>query len=1282
MPSIIDEYRNYAKASGKQILMDAVTQAENAAKDAFNGMVDQATGALKMDKNFIHIREFYNFMRIGNGQNAPTPFFYFSPNFYNGANEIDLETGVTKEHTFFKDHIGEFARFRYCIQAISFPSLSLRSYDSGTGGGSNAYKDITNLFGGYTTLQNSFINADTHTLDMNILNTHKPVVENFVYPWMLDALRSFYGGPEGGTPIPRVNMAVKFWSPNHITHQMEGVKPDFIYYVTGLFPVKIKGYNPIQMPNDSAIQRNVTFAFNDFIIINSESDALKYNLGEFFIGNFIHDIADKAIRDARKFVNDGLGDLASKLRNKIDDKKKKPESPRTPPKGNSPSGSNGDGKNKTPENPNADDSGNKNNNDNNSENKNQTPENPTNQQQSQNNNQMNSQQASQNSSTPQSTNRNQLTSANVQNSSTPSSTRSSSNVGNLTLNSAQSLSNSPSKDNSSNFSNMSLDDNIQMMNILNADDSLGEIIETENEFEAATENANSIDRESYSTEGQMNSNEAIDRASSSEPVQTRSLLMMNRNQLSTYSPEPQESSTSLLSRDEAVELNSSNVKKYSEPTVTVDRLDHSASLRAPVSNYKNVSRSSNVVKTSQSPVSSYSSINRDANSVDLSSTSAVKANPQSQAALDSVKDRYSQNLNSIKTSNLSKNDLQSRDALKSYDKTAQSSNNNNELDSIARTNDVKAKAATMSMTDAVSKVMNSRDDEEIIEADDELSAANNKKEEYDERTRSQVNDSLKADVNDKMIEPINSESSNQMSLPRVSDEYGQEANVKKVDRSAISSSELGTYASNEPLVIKDGKLAAYERPDTNVSESVKNAYELKTDGISVQEALNRTNLPSSSKNDNSLNTLEEIDRLEHSSGYQKAEYVESQEFNVKDIAKSYDNVSSIMNPDLAMHSTTPGSNYINKVDDANAKMQAGQYVERQEDIERSTNAHKSNISVREAIDNSQYLNSDDEIIIDADDELNVAQNKIVERMKSSNQIDSSMRVDISEKESTPINNGTDSQLDRSQVSEMSGQDIQKMQVIESESSITDRLSFSDEERSINSEKSNMSLTENVEMVKTRNSDEDFEEIIDAEDEKQTHAEMNTNDVLASLKKSITSESSLNTNDYENISSILIKDQNITSEKYNIFEQYASAARKDVKDVLKEYKGLTKDDLGKFANDVQNTLVKKKEEAAAKLENPIEVSNGKLVTTPLKERSEIEAEEIKKKNSNKENTVEISYGKIVPQITQEKTPEEIEKLKQKSNKAIELKKVQDTNVNAHPQIIPVKKISQDDINDLF
>ena len=132
--SLIKDIKGTAKGSVRQTLTDAVTRAEFAAKDAANGLIDQATGSLKMDKNFIHIREFYNFMRIGNGQNVPTPFFYFSPNFYGGVNEIDLETGVAEENAFFRSHIGEFARFRYCIQQIELPGLSMKSFSSGASG--------------------------------------------------------------------------------------------------------------------------------------------------------------------------------------------------------------------------------------------------------------------------------------------------------------------------------------------------------------------------------------------------------------------------------------------------------------------------------------------------------------------------------------------------------------------------------------------------------------------------------------------------------------------------------------------------------------------------------------------------------------------------------------------------------------------------------------------------------------------------------------------------------------------------------------------------------------------------------------------------------------------------------------------------------------------------------------------------------------------------------------------------------------------------------------------
>ena len=54
------------------------------------------------------------------------------------------------------------------------------------------------------------------------------------------------------------------------------------------------------MATESAIQRTVSFAFNDFVILNSESDALKFNLGEFFVGNVVQDVADKLEGSLRK----------------------------------------------------------------------------------------------------------------------------------------------------------------------------------------------------------------------------------------------------------------------------------------------------------------------------------------------------------------------------------------------------------------------------------------------------------------------------------------------------------------------------------------------------------------------------------------------------------------------------------------------------------------------------------------------------------------------------------------------------------------------------------------------------------------------------------------------------------------------------------------------------------------------------------------------------------------------------------------------------------------------
>ena len=317
----------------KGIVRDAKTVLQTELKGQAHGLINKLVAPQEMARQFIHVRDFYNFIRASSA-NVPAPFFYFSPNFYTYENAINLQTRVfsnitrkrageepeiTPSEDFFKDSLAEFARFRYCIQAISFPELGLQAYSEGTSGGSLGNMDISNIYGGHSIIRNSYVNALQHTLSMNVLNTQHPVVENFLYPWLIAAVRTEITN----RPIPRVNMAVKFWSPDRITRNMEGVKPDFIYYITGLYPIKIDTWNPKQMSGaDADLQRKVTFAFNDFIILNSYADAVKYNLVEFFLGNYV----DNAIEKGKAWLNRKTDEWIDKLFNKKKKKKKNKKS--------------------------------------------------------------------------------------------------------------------------------------------------------------------------------------------------------------------------------------------------------------------------------------------------------------------------------------------------------------------------------------------------------------------------------------------------------------------------------------------------------------------------------------------------------------------------------------------------------------------------------------------------------------------------------------------------------------------------------------------------------------------------------------------------------------------------------------------------------------------------------------------------------------------------------------------------------------------------------------------
>ena len=315
MSSIINNAKNVGKNAGHN-LVDTLTQG--------------VTASYNLNTDFVDIRDFYNFIKSQSGLNIPTDFWAFSVCFYpyNEASTeyISLDKSSILNNYFFSQYESEFARFRYCIQQIEFPSLSIKGSDTGTEL-NDGYADISNMFGGYTILKNSYINAESHTLNMRILNTQSPVIENFVYPWMQEVLRTksrtvIQKNEE--TPldivIPKVNIAVKYWGLNHLVHNMHGVKPDFVYYITGAFPVKINVYNPQQSVNNGNINRSVTFAFNDFVILNSYHDALKYNLFELFAGNAIDNFVEKTVNKinekAHTFIDNLFGGSDDKDKNK------------------------------------------------------------------------------------------------------------------------------------------------------------------------------------------------------------------------------------------------------------------------------------------------------------------------------------------------------------------------------------------------------------------------------------------------------------------------------------------------------------------------------------------------------------------------------------------------------------------------------------------------------------------------------------------------------------------------------------------------------------------------------------------------------------------------------------------------------------------------------------------------------------------------------------------------------------------------------------------------------
>lgn len=229
------------------------------------------------EKLFIHSRDFYRFIRSGNGEFTPLNAWHFSVVFEPSNDILKFDTK-------------KLNILRMAIQSIKFPdTLQIKGVSNDEGTIGEGTFDASTIFGGYTALNNSYIHPAQRTFTCMILNTQFPIIESFIYNWMKYAVYPNYFATDifdknaDQTIFPKVNMAVRFWGPNRVHAQgMDDVPPNFVYYLTEVFPISMNLATPSMNLQEGSTTRLVTFSFNDFLIFNNKYEAWLHNLDYLF----------------------------------------------------------------------------------------------------------------------------------------------------------------------------------------------------------------------------------------------------------------------------------------------------------------------------------------------------------------------------------------------------------------------------------------------------------------------------------------------------------------------------------------------------------------------------------------------------------------------------------------------------------------------------------------------------------------------------------------------------------------------------------------------------------------------------------------------------------------------------------------------------------------------------------------------------------------------------------------------------------------------------------------
>lgn len=199
-------------------------------------------------KDFYSIAEFYKFIK--NPSNAPiTSRFFTVVPFY----ITNLKPDSTANENGKKSRgRGLFSNFNLYRFALSIQKIELTNFCMNAGNIDSTI-NVNTPIGAFSGMNNTTLFVSGNEIKFTFLEMNFPIIEMWIHEWFLACLSTKHGNRENWEyPFPRLNIAIKYYNPLSFTIPAEirankniktvNVFPDFIYWITGLYPNDIESY--------------------------------------------------------------------------------------------------------------------------------------------------------------------------------------------------------------------------------------------------------------------------------------------------------------------------------------------------------------------------------------------------------------------------------------------------------------------------------------------------------------------------------------------------------------------------------------------------------------------------------------------------------------------------------------------------------------------------------------------------------------------------------------------------------------------------------------------------------------------------------------------------------------------------------------------------------------------------------------------------------------------------------------------------------------------------------